>query len=244
MLRLRPRPTLLRYLSNLTPLALLLLSSCGNSEGSAFEGRWVGVLETGSLPSGSTQVALEIESANIGEPVVATLVFGEGAPPSQPTDPELGWPAGVDPQLSAVPVADGYLYRSLDGTRTGDTLRIDIAITELWENWCALQTAHPIGGGSPEAQCLPNRPWDATPFMCTVEGDAENPELSVDCLKLALCRRTRVCACTNTGGCMPSPTGLTLQVEVTIEDGEAFGTLRWANEDEPGSQTARILLTR
>jgi hypothetical protein len=234
---------MLRYLSNLAPLALLLLSSCGTTE-STFEGRWVGVLQTGSLPSGSSQVVLEIMAANIGEPVVATLVFGEGPPPGEPTDPELGWPAGVDPQLEAVPVADGYFYRSLDGTRTGDTLRIDIAITELWESWCALQTPHPVGGGSPEAQCLPNRPWDATPFMCSVEGDAENPELSVDCLKLSLCRRTRVCSCTNMGGCVPSPTGLTLEVEVTIEGEEAFGTLRWSSEDEPGTRTARILLAR
>ena len=230
-------------LSNLTPLvAMLLVSSCGTTE-SGFEGQWVGVLETGSLPSGSNQIVLEIESANIGEPVVATLVFGEGSPPGEPTDPELGWPAGVDPQLTAVPVADGYFYPSVDGRRTGDTLRINIAITALWESWCALQTAHPVGGGSPEAQCLPNRPWDATPFMCTVEGDEDNPEMSVDCLKLSLCRRTLVCDCTTTGGCVPSPTNLTMEVEVEIEDEEAFGTLRWTSE-EAGTQTARIRLAR
>lgn len=236
---------MLRFVFQLIPLALFLsMFGCGDSE-STFEGRWVGTLETGSLPSGANQVVLEIEAADIGEPVVGTLVFGEGPPPSEPSDPEIGWPVGVDPQLDAVPVADGYVYESIDGTRTGDTLRIDIAITELWESWCALQTAHPVGGGSPEAQCLPNRPWDATPFMCTVEGDAENPEMSVDCLKLALCRRTRVCSCTTTGGCVPSSTGLTLEVEVEIDGDEAFGTLRWTSEDlDLGTRTARIHLTR
>lgn len=236
---------MLRSVFKLIPLAVFFsMGGCGDTE-SAFEGQWVGVLETGSLPSGSNQVVLEIEAADIGEPVVATLVFGEGSPPGEPTDPEVGWPAGVDPQLDAVPVADGYVYRSLDGTRTGDTLRVDMAITELWESWCGLQTAHPVGGGSPEAQCLPNRPWDATPFMCSIEGDAENPEMSVDCLKLALCRRTRVCSCTTTGGCVPSSTGLTLEVEVTIDGDEAFGTLRWTSEDrDVGTRTARIHLTR
>lgn len=240
---------MLRHFSDLNLFALLLvsggmlMSGCGTTE-STFEGRWVGTLQSGSLPSGSDQVVLEIEAANIGEPVVATLVFGDGSPPSEPTDPEIGWPAGVDPQLDAVPVADGYFYPSLDGTRTGNTLRVDIAITELWSGWCALQTAYPVGGGSPEAQCLPNRPWDATPFMCTIEGDADNPELSVDCLKLSLCRRTQVCTCTTTGGCMPSATGLTLEVEVEIDGNEAFGTLRWTSEDDRGTRTARIQLAR
>lgn len=237
----REMPHTLRFL-HLSALGLLFLSSCGSPTESTFEGQWVGALQTGTLPSGSAQLVLEIESANIGEPVVATLTFGEGAPPTAPTDPELGWPAGVDPQLEAVPVADGYIYPSETGTRTGNTLRIDIAVTELWESWCALQTAYPVGGGSSEAQCLPNRPWDATPFMCTVAGDDENPELSVDCLKLSLCRRTRVCACT-TSGCTASSTGLTMEVEVEIDGDEAFGTLRWTSEEE-GTRTARILLAR
>lgn len=243
MLR-RSSSRLLRCLSSLTPLAALLLSSCGTTEGGV-EGQWIGVLQTGSLPSGSTQVVLDIESANIGEPVMATLVFGEGDGPGTATDAELGWPVGVDPQLEAVPVADGFIYPST-GTRTGTTLRIDVAVTDLWQSWCSLQTAHPVGGGSPEAQCLPNRPWDATPFMCTVEGDEENPVLSVDCLKLTLCRRTKVCDCTTTGGCSPSPTGLTLQLEVTIdEDAEAsFGTLRWAGAEDTGNRSARVRFTR
>ncbi len=227
-------------------VALAFMCSCGDPDpGSAsFEGLWVGELESGSLPSGSTRVALEIERAEIGEPVVATVVFGDGPPPAEPTDPDVGWPMGVNPQLEAVPVADGYVYRSLDGTRTGDQLQIDVAVTELWQSWCELQTPYPIGGTN-EAQCLPNRPWDATPFECLIEGDAENPEMTVDCLKLTLCRRTRVCTCTTTDGCVPSTTGLTLEVDVTIDGDEALGTIRWVNEDpEISTRTARIRLAR
>lgn len=221
------------------------MGGCGDPETTAFEGTWVGEIEGGSLPSGSTQVALDIEAAAIGEPVVATVVFGEGPPPAAPTDPEVGWPAGVDPELEAVPVADGFVYRSVEGTRTGDRLLIDFAVTELWAPWCALQTPHPVGEGSTEAMCLPNRPWDATPFECLIEGDAENPEMPVDCLKLTLCRRTRVCTCTTTDGCAPSTTGLTLQLDITIDGDEALGTIRWMSEDpELNTRTARLRLGR
>ncbi len=232
--------------SRLLPLGLIfLMGSCGDPESSTFEGLWVGDLESGTLPSGGAQVALDIEAAEIGEPVVATVVFGDGPPPAEPTDPDVGWPAGVDPQLEAVPVADGFAYRSLDGTRTGDRLQIEVAVTELWESWCALQTPYPVGDGSPEAQCLPNRPWDASPFGCVIQGDADNPEMPVDCLKLTLCRRTRVCSCTTTDGCVSSITGLTLEIDVTIDGDEAIGTIRWVSEDpELSARTARVRLTR
>ncbi|MBO6935653.1 MAG: hypothetical protein JJ863_11785 [Deltaproteobacteria bacterium] len=226
--------------------ALALTSSCGDPDpdSTTLDGVWVGVLETGSLPSGSNQITVDVESAEIGMPVVATVVFGEGAAPPPPTDPDLGWPMGVDPNLEAVPVADGYVYPSHQGTRTGNDLQIDVAVTELWDSWCALQTPYSINDTT-EAQCLPNRPWDATPFECMVEGDAENPDMPVDCLKLTLCRRTRVCTCTTTDGCVPSTVGLTLEIDLTIDGDEALGTIRWVSEDpELSARTARIRLTR
>lgn len=228
---------------------LLSIAGCGpgGPDGSvALEGTWRGDLETGYLPSGSSLVVVEIERAEVGEPVVARIVFGEGAAPAAPTDPEVGWPAQIDPQMAGVPVADGFSYASLGGTRTGDRLTIDVAVTDLWAPWCEIQTPHQIASGSDEAQCLPNRPWLAgTAFGCVLPADGDDPEVTVDCLKLTLCRRTRVCACTGADGCMPSRTGLTMRVELTVTGDTAVGNILWTSEDpEVGNQIARIRLQR
>ena len=214
-------------------------------EPNGVETRWTGELTTGYLPSGSTRIVVDVERARVGEPVVATIVFGEGDAPAPPADADVGWPMGVDPDQASVPVADGYVYHSLDGRRIGDAIDVDIAITDLWEPWCALQTPHRISDTSDDAQCLPNRPWTASPFECQIEGDEENPDMLVDCLKLTLCRRTRVCECTTTDGCSVSRTGLRMELDLRFSGDTAEGTLLWISEDsDVGSQTARVSLTR
>lgn len=231
-------------------LLLLLVAGCGSGgppggDPAVIEGRWTGDLESGTLPSGSSLVVVDVERAQVGEPVVARVVFGEGAAPAAPTDPAVGWPAGIDPETSDVPVADGFEYASSGGARMGDRVSIDLAVTDLWEPWCALQTPHAIAAGSDQAQCLPNRPWTLTPFECHFDADAENAELPVDCLKLSLCRRTRVCACTTTGGCVPSTTGLTMQLELFVTGDTAVGTILWTSEDpDVGNQVAHVRFTR
>jgi hypothetical protein len=227
--------------------SILVMAGCGpgGPDSTEIEGRWTGELVSGYLPSGSSRVVVDVELARVGEPVMATVVFGEGEAPAPPTDPDVGWPAGIDPQGAGVPVADGFVYPSLDGTRTGDRIRVDIAVTDLWEPWCALQTPELIADGSDEAQCLPNRPWTTSPFECHLEADAENPDMLVDCLKLTLCRRTRVCACTGTDGCSPSRTGLTMELDLSVTGDTADATILWTSEDrDVGNQSARVHFTR
>jgi hypothetical protein len=229
-----------------------LAAGCGPGDpdagtGVAAEGRWIGDLVSGYLPSGSSLVVVEIDEARVGETVVGRIVFGEGTAPSPPpTDPEVGWPAGIDPQMGSIPVADGFVYESTGGTRTGDQVRMNVGVTALWAPWCELQTPYQIAAGSDESQCLPNRPWTATPFECHLDADETNPELPVDCLKLALCRRTRVCACTTADGCTASPTGLTMYVELLITETTAVGSIVWSSTGGTGGSngTARVELTR
>lgn len=220
----------------------------GGEGGVALEGRWVGVLESGFLSSGSTAVALEVERARTGEPVAARVVFGEGAPPAAPSDPEVGWPAGLDPLIGAVPVADGFVYRSRGGMRMANVARIELAVTELWAPWCALQTPYALASGTDEAMCLPNRPWTAdSAFGCQLDEDAPEPAEPVDCLKLTLCRRARVCDCRTPSGCSPSQSGLTMALTLTVDSTDsnlAFGALSWNIADTTVAGTARVRLTR
>ncbi|MBX3246533.1 MAG: hypothetical protein KF901_05060 [Myxococcales bacterium] len=227
-------------------VAAVLAAACGGDdpEGVVMEGPWVGELRSGFLISGSSTVTLDVEQASTGDPVAATLVFGEGPPPAPPVDAEVGWPTGLDPLLAgAVPVADGVVYEVVGGARTGDQLRLDLNVTALWEPWCALQTPHQILPGSDEAQCLPNRPWTATPFECHLEADGEDERAEVDCLKLTLCRRARVCACTTTAGCTPSTRGMTLYLDLAFRQDSATGAFVWAIEGMGGG-SAQVHFTR
>lgn len=224
-------------------------TACGGEPdvppGPAFEGRWVGDLQSGFLPSGSSLVVLELERAVTGEPIVARVVFGEGEPPPPPTDPDVGWPEGIDPLTAAtVPVADGFEYEAIGGSRSEDRVLIDLGVTELWAPWCSLQTPIAITAGTDDALCLPNRPWTATPFECHFDEDGANPEEPVDCLKLTLCRRAQVCDCTTTDGCAPSATGVTLYLDVLITGDTAVGSFVWTIEGGAGAGTARVQLTR
>jgi hypothetical protein len=231
----------------LVSLSLVGIAGCGPVDGSGpeLEGQWTGELQTGYLPSGSSRVVVDVELARVGEPVMASVVFGEGEAPAPPTDPDLGWPTGIDPEGAGVPVADGFVYRSLSGTRTGDRIQVEIAVTDLWAPWCALQTPDLIADGSDEAQCLPNLPWHSSLDECYLEGEGEGEDIPVDCLKLTLCRRTRVCTCTGADGCSPSHTGLTMRLDLTITGDTAVGTILWTSEDrDVGNQTAHVRLTR
>lgn len=225
---------------------LCLVASCGTDPIGGpvmLEGRWSGDLVSGHLPSGSTALVLELDRAIAGEEAAGTIVFGEGDAPAAPTDPDIGWPAGIDPLMGGVPVADGFVYRVIDGSRVEDRVRLEIAITELWEPWCALQTPFALAEGTTEAMCLPNREWTTSPFECRLEAGAMSPAERVDCFKLTLCRRVRVCACTDPGGCVPSDRNLTMRIELSFDGDAASGTISWMREGMPGG-TARVAFMR
>lgn len=220
-----------------------------NPGGVVIEGRWVGELESGSLASGSTEVMVEIERARAGQPIVARVTFGAGQPPTAPTDPDVGWPSGIDPLTGSVPVADGFVYEARGGTLpAAGRVRIQLGITDLWEPWCELQTPYVITAGTEDALCLPNRPWTARTApetVCVLDADeAGNPETPVDCLKLTLCRRAQVCDCTASGGCVPSTTGVTLSLELAVNGNEAVGALTFSVEGTTTAGTARVRLFR
>lgn len=228
----------------------LLLPSfgCGPGEGTpepiALEGRWVGELESGLLLSGSSVVSLDVTRATADSEPTAVVIFGTGAAPTPPTDADVGWPPGLDPlEGDIVPVADGFVYRVSTGSRMDNRVRFDIPVTELWEPWCAIQVPFRTLPGSDEAQCLPNRPWTATPFECQLDEAGGEPVMMVECLKLTLCRRSRVCDCDVTGGCAPSVDGITMYLDVNFTDEEGVGTIVWMGEGMV-SGSARVRFTR
>src|SRR5688572_7285008 len=73
------------------------------TDSAAFAGLWIGRAESplaseGSdgiyhFPSGSTRILLDLRDPLVYE---GTLIFGEGEVPPPPTDPDVGYPVGVN----------------------------------------------------------------------------------------------------------------------------------------------------
>lgn len=149
---------------------------------SDFAGRWIGRAEDPLalggersayvFPSGSSSIALDLEVGGERVGVEGTIVFGSGAPPAPPTDPDLGFPIGVDytglgyfnllpggptNYPGPLPPHEGFDYRLLDalyesergtGAELADgVLRLSFDTQEVLEPWCAIETPEPNGDG-------------------------------------------------------------------------------------------------
>jgi hypothetical protein len=149
---------------------------------SEFAGRWIGTAEDplalggerGAyvFPSGSSAIRLDLEVSGERVHVEGHIVFGAGAPPAAPTDPDRGFPTDVSyvglgyfnvlpggptNYHGPLPPHEGFDYRLRDalyesergpGTDLADgVLRLSYDAQEVLEPWCALQAPQPDGIG-------------------------------------------------------------------------------------------------
>ena len=71
-----------------------------------------------------------------------------------------------------------------------DRVRLGVVTSELWTDWCALQT--PVNPG--DTNCLPNTSGSIIDYD-TCHYDAPSGEVEVDCGKFFLCMTSNVCIC-------------------------------------------------
>jgi len=174
--------------------APITLNAPFNSDINEFSGRWVGSAEdslglngdgaTYQFPSGSTQIVLEVapgENTGLNGPLEGFIRFGSGAPLPPPTDPDVGYPAGVSydallayNDLGAVfaddltlPPFDGVDYPvgsrgEFIGDESGVTTTADGVISFTFSGnqpldaWCQLQTSFAHDGAPTFYSCLPD----------------------------------------------------------------------------------------
>lgn len=154
-----------------------------------FGGLWIGQAEnplapagadrTYHFPSGSTQILLDLTDPEV---YYGKLTFGAGETPPPPTDPNVGYPVGVDyaellsyvdpplvvpPSTNPLPPFEGFEYTAnrrvpADELALNDDLNFDAAdgviklqynTSELLQPWCALQT--PLAGSNGHFDCAP-----------------------------------------------------------------------------------------
>ncbi|HEY7371214.1 MAG TPA: hypothetical protein VIF57_03480 [Polyangia bacterium] len=183
---------------------------------------WTGYVENYRFPSSSDAVKIAFTVDSAGQ-VTGTVVMGNGTPPPPATDPNVGYPPDYEAQqpvaVGAPPyIAEGYAYTMRAGTMVGQRLRFGVSLSELWRDWCALQT--PVPGAS---SCVPN--WGAafSSTGCYQVDPATNQMVTIDCGKLSLCWSGMVCRC-DASGCQTQDTNINM-FDISINDDRADGSM-------------------
>jgi hypothetical protein len=171
-------------------------------------GLWIGETREAVTCSQSSRVTLEIAPGAEAGSAFGFAVFGEGDPPAPAKDPDVGYPPEDDRDAllcrERFPT-EGFNYTILEGTINEDgRFQFRIAVVEIYEPWCALQTAYPSGrGGSATGYaCMPNLSMEEDSVCNSLDGGEsyppppENVECPVDYRKFLLCGEWGPCICT------------------------------------------------
>ncbi len=202
---------------------------------------WTGYLENSKLPSGSDVVSMTLTIAADGT-VTGTTLFGGLPLLSAPTDPDVGYPPGSvqNDFLPYLNQPDHFEFKIANGTLAGTRLTFSLDETQVWAQWCALQTKTygwynvVSDAGVDDAasllgySCLPNAGVSETSGVCTLDTPAP---MTVACDKIPLCNvppGIGPCTCTATGCSWmsdPNHGGYTFDMQVTANaiDGTVNG---------------------
>jgi len=215
---------------------------------SDYAATWDGYAEAFQFEDGTDRVRVTISLDGHG-----TVQVGDWPLTPPPTDPSVGYPAApwkwntvwgrVGEELKP-----GFRFE-ISQTRV-DTARLRFGVDyhDMYREWCAMQSSHPMAPAGETSTCLPD--WyntvpsdDGT--SCAVTDGLGQPVSGVDCVQVLVCQipnPTWLCPC-DAGGCaVPSPANgiAPIQIDGALEmDGRQFvGTL--ANNDTGTRYTIRL----
>jgi hypothetical protein len=208
-------------------------SSGGPSDAQAnpLDGKYTGYIESYMFPDGSDVVVMQLTFA--GGTVTGTVYFGTGAPLAPPTDPSVGYPPGYNG--SSQPPFEGFDFTILTGTYAAPRVQLSIAQTEIWKQWCQIQTtiypwdngnASDGGCGTPLTYaCLPNGSTMGG-TSCAISWCQQQAWTPVDCGKLQLCSPTSgPCTCTATSCTLSLPSTGGVAFDMQLASGALDGSV-------------------
>jgi hypothetical protein len=199
-------------------------------------GTYTGYIESFKFPDGSDVVTMTLAFADSGA-VTGTVYFGTGAPLAPPTNPNLGYPPGYDTiGVSAFPPLEGFDFAVLDGTYASPRLTLTIQPSEIWKQWCEIQTTiYPIYNGQADGGCGSMLGYGCLPNAGTMgmtQGgvttcqwiSCDEPATTVDCAKMALCVNGGTCTCIATACTVPVDTSGGISFDMQLISGALNGS--------------------
>jgi hypothetical protein len=171
---------------------------------SALSGVYSGYIESFMFPDGSDEVKMTL-SFNADGTVTGTVFFGNGPALAPPTDPNVGYPPGVQGGLGPATYSPtDFAYTILNGTYMAPRLQLQIETQEIFKAWCQLQTqiyevCNCGSSGCGDFSCLPNSATMTGGSSCAIEPCGQTQFMAVDCGKLSLCSPGGPCKCTAAG---------------------------------------------
>jgi hypothetical protein len=199
---------------------------------SDLSGTWTGYVENFDFNDGSDAVTLAIGIGLLG----GHATFGHWPAPKPPTDPNVGYPPGL--QISPGPGTldlpnpyPGFQFTLVNTSFDGQRLRFDISPMELWNVWCEMQT--PILDDANAAMayfCAHNWGFIAGSQGCSQRDPMTQQTVPLNCGQLALCGiNSGVCVCT-AKGCMGN-LDATIHFDLLIAELNADGSVRGFDSD-------------
>jgi hypothetical protein len=207
---------------------------------SDYAAQWDGYAEAYTFgPSNSDRIRLVLDGQGQG-----TVQIGSDALLPAPTDPNVGYPAGVTIDSNWRPssgLSGGVLYPVYAAQVQASRIQLGLKPNDYYKAWCALQTSYhilvgymsqpPDGGGVPlDGGWYPTYAYSCNPepgagenldtHQCTLEID--NPDGShtyppIDCGKMYLCAY-QVCDCNATGcGAFPALDASSIAAQYPVE---------------------------
>lgn len=161
-----------------------------------FLGRWDGYVQGASIDDQFNTFVLEITAANETR-VCGSLRFGDQtAPVTLPavTGPDEPYPPG---SISAPPYSSvkgpflGVAYTLQDGHRSGQRMTFKFALSEVFREWCSVQSSYEYTYDTPPCtsyHCVPGGyMFQPTGPDCKTQSTPNGPINHVSCAKVDLC---------------------------------------------------------
>ena len=236
-------------LREIVPIAAVLaLTACSESvpvtdlgrTGAAlsdYAASWDGYVEAWQFASGSDRVRVVLDAAGQG-----TLELGDQPLFAPPTDPNVGYPPGVEWSLPGnLPPIEGFQYPVQEARVEARRLRLDADPNDIVKAWCQMQTPVLDEGipQQPTYACVPNWGYEQTGTGCAQVNPQTNEHVPVDCVKLGLCMLPGDCECTATGCDVRASSPMQLDAALQGDGNDLAGTLAL----DPGTRL-NVHLTR
>jgi hypothetical protein len=205
---------------------------------SDYAGNWDGYVEAYTFsPDNSGRVRL-----TIGPDGQGTLQVGDGSLLAPPTDPNVGFPAGITTSTGSTgsgDLAEGFLYPIYATQVQTNRIQLGVNPADLEAGWCALQppvataavgdSRSPTDGGSDGGDasvtevnitlynCLPTLGYTFGPPSDCAVNRPDGQSDPVDCDKLYLCNIAHACRCTESACAVPTIAAGTAPAQYPVE---------------------------